>query len=67
MYTWDIGTNSLCANSVDPDQLLLKEQSDEGLHFLPFCLYLLGTQIQCSNVGITTAIVLDIPIIRFLK
>ena len=24
------------ANSADPDQTVLKEQSDQGLHFLPF-------------------------------
>ena len=28
--------SSPCGNSVDPDQTAPKEQSDQGLHFLPF-------------------------------
>ena len=31
------------ANSVDPDQTALEEQSDQSLHSLPFCLHLLDT------------------------
>ena len=31
------------ANSVDPDQTALQEQSDQGLHCLLFHLYLLDT------------------------
>ena len=29
------------AKSVDPDQRILEDQSDQGLHCLPFCLHLL--------------------------
>ena len=31
------------ANRVDPDQLLLEEQSDQGVHCLPFRPHLLDT------------------------
>ena len=34
---------SIQANSVDPDQIRLKELSDQGLHCLPFCLHPLDT------------------------
>ena len=30
-------------DSVDPDQIFLEEQSDQGLHCLPFCLHLLDS------------------------
>ena len=31
------------ANSADPDQTAPREQSDQGLHCLPFCLHLRDT------------------------
>ena len=36
-YCWD---RSLLANSVDPDQTAPKEQSDQGLHCLPYMKYI---------------------------
>ena len=33
----------VCANSVDPDQIVPEEQSDQDLHFLPFNLYYMYT------------------------
>ena len=41
---WDI---YVCADSVDSDQTALKEQSDQGLHCLPFCLHLLEALLDC--------------------
>ena len=40
MYVW--------ANSVDPDQTALKEQSDQDLHCLPFFLLLLEALLHCK-------------------
>ena len=36
------------ANSVDSDQTALKEQSDQDLLCLPFCLQLLEALFQCE-------------------
>ena len=41
---WDI---YVCANSVESDQTALKEQSDQDLHCLPFCLHLLDALLHC--------------------
>ena len=35
-------------NSVDSDQTALKEQSDQDLYCLPFCLHLLGALLHCK-------------------
>ena len=32
----NIGTKLSCANSADPDQTALEEQSDQGMHCLTF-------------------------------
>ena len=40
---WDMYVG---ANSVDSDQTALKEQSDQNLHRLPFCLHLLETLLH---------------------
>ena len=40
MYVW--------ANSLDSDQTALKEQSDQDLHCLPFCLHLLDALLHCN-------------------
>ena len=42
---WDIYVG---ANNVDSDQTALKEQSDQDLHCLPFCLHLLAALLQCK-------------------
>ena len=42
---WDI---YVWANSVDSDQTALKEQSDQDLHCLPFCLHLLDALLHCN-------------------
>ena len=42
---WDI---YVWANSVDSDQTALKEQSDQALHCLPFCLYLFEALLHCK-------------------
>ena len=36
------------ANSADPDQTALKEQSDQNLQCLSFCLYLLDQLLHCT-------------------
>ena len=56
------------ANSVDPIRLLLEEQSDQGLHCLPFQLHLLGALLfgkpSCSNFRVIIANVLGVRIFR---
>ena len=42
---WDI---YFWTNSVDSDQTALKEQSDQDLHCLPFCLHVLGALLHCK-------------------
>ena len=42
---WDMHVR---ANSVDSDQTALKEQSDQDLHCLPFCLHLLEALLHCK-------------------
>ena len=42
---WDI---YVWANSVDSDQTALKEQSDQDLHCLPYCLHLLEALLHCK-------------------
>ena len=42
---WDINVGT---NSVDSDQTALKEQSDQDLHCLPFCLHLLEALLHCK-------------------
>ena len=42
---WDINVGT---NSVDSDQTALKEQSDQDLHCLPFCLHLLEALQHCK-------------------
>ena len=44
---WDI---YVCANSVDSDLTALVEQSDQYLHCLPFCLYLLEALLHCKII-----------------
>ena len=56
-YCWD---RSLLTNSVDPDQTAPKEQSDQGLHCLPYMQYIcphrqinyiVQTQMHCYFNG----------------
>ena len=42
---WDINVGT---HSVDSDQTALKEQSDQDLHCLPFCLHLLEALLRCK-------------------
>ena len=44
----NIGTYMSEQNSVDSDQTALKEQSDQDLHSLPFCLHLLEALLHCK-------------------
>ena len=44
---FNIQTDTVLANSVDPDQTAPEEQSDQGLHCLLFCQHLLGTLQKC--------------------
>ena len=46
----NIGTYMSEQNSVDPDQTALKEQSDQDLHCLPFCLHLLEALLHCKII-----------------
>ena len=39
----------ICANSVDSDQTAPKEQSDQNLHCLPFCLHHLEALLHLKS------------------
>ena len=60
---WDI---YVCANSVDIDQTALKEQSDQDLHCLPFCLHLLEhyciVKSYCFILRTPTVVRVSVPI-----
>ena len=67
MYSNDskLSDRHVWANSIKPDQTA---QSDQGLHSLPFRLYLLDALLhckrRCSNFRIITTSVSDVRIFR---
>ena len=56
MY-WGRGT---FANSVDPDHTAPKEQSDQGLHCLPYHQLILGTPQDCKIFILISLILLKL-------
>ena len=50
-------------NIADPDQTAPKEQSDKGLHRLPFYLYLWDTSVHCKTSRLALRLCVNVCVV----
>ena len=53
-------------NIADPDQTAPKEQSDQGLHRLPFYLYLWDTSVHCKTSMLALRLCVNVGVVGWV-